>query len=70
MKEKIEAKIDEIVEHIIGKPVAEVTLDDYTILQNELKEISFREAKTGQDKRMAELMAMAFSDAGSYGTVK
>ena len=59
MKEKIEAKIEEIVDYISAKPVEEVTLDDYTVLTNELKDIRLREAQAGQSKRMAELMAMA-----------
>ena len=58
MKEKIETKIQEIVDFIISKPVKEVTLDDYTILNNELKEIHLRESQAGQSKRMAELMSM------------
>ena len=67
MKEKIECKISEIVDYIIGKPAKEVTLDDYTILENELKEIRFRESQAGNGKRMAELMAMAFPGAASAG---
>ena len=59
MKEKIEIKIEEIVDHIINKPVEEVTLDDYTVLTNELTGIRNAEAKADQGKRMAELMAMA-----------
>ena len=58
MKEKIEEKIAEIVDFIVSKPVSEVTLDDYTILNNELKEIHLRESQAGQSKRMAELMSM------------
>ena len=63
MKAKIEKKIGEIVDHIVSKPVAEVTLDDYTILTNELKEIRLRESQADQGKRMAELMAMVAAPA-------
>ena len=59
MKEKIETKIAEIVDFIVSKPVEGVTLDDYTILNNELKDIRFRESQAGQNKRMAELLALA-----------
>ena len=71
MKEKIETKIQEIVDFIISKPVKEVTLDDYTILNNELKDIRIRESQVGQSRRMAELMAMvANPDASVCGNVK
>ena len=71
MKELIESKIEEIVKYIAGKPVEEVTLDDYTILQNELKDIRYLESQLGQSKRMAELMSMAIAPADPvYGTVK
>ena len=65
MKEKIEEKINEIVEHIIKKPAGEISLDDYTILTNERNEIRSREAKAENGKRMAELMANVVS--GSAG---
>ena len=63
MKEKIESKIEEIVDFIVSKPIEEVTLDDYTILTNELKDIRFRESHAGQNKRLAELMSMVAAPA-------
>ena len=70
MKQKIETKIEEIIDYIVSKPVEEVTLDDYTVLTNELKDIRFRETQVGQNKRMAELMAMVASPtAPVYGKV-
>ena len=65
MKERIEGKINEIVKHIIKKPVGEITLDDYTILTNERHEIQTKEAQTANGKRMAELMASTFPGFGS-----
>lgn len=71
MKEKIETKIGEIVDYITAKPVEEVTLDDYTILTNELNGIRNREAQAGQSKRMADLMAMVADPAAPvYGLAK
>ena len=68
MKEIIEAKISELVDYISSKPVGEVTLDDYAILTNELKDIRYRESQIGQSKRMAELMAMVASNSSpAYG---
>ena len=63
MNEKIESKIEVIVDLIVSKPIGEVTLDDYTILTNELKDIRFRESQAGQNKRMAELMSMVAAPA-------
>lgn len=58
MKESIEAKIEEIVEHIINKHVEDVTLDDYTILTNELREIKNKESQAVNGQRMAELIGL------------
>ena len=70
MKEKIENKIAEIVDYIVSKPAAEVTLDDYTILTNELIGIRAAETKAESGRRMADLMAMVASpDAPVYGKV-
>ena len=62
MKEKIEGKINEIVEYIISKPAGEVSLDEYTVLRNELLDIRTREGQAENGKRMAEFMAAAFSN--------
>lgn len=65
MKERIEAKIEEIVDYIINKPVEEVTLDEYTVLTNELKGIEYKQTQSDNSKRMAELMsAMVTTPAG------
>lgn len=57
MKEKIKTKIENIVDYIISKPAEEITLDDYTILTNELQNIRNQEAQTDNSKRMAELLS-------------
>lgn len=63
MKEAIETKIEELVNHIISKPVTEVTLDDYTILTNELREIQNKESQAANGQRMAELMGLITSNS-------
>ena len=60
MKERIEEKIEDIVQVIINKPSNKITLDEYTILAAELRDIRFRESQADSGKRMAELMAAAF----------
>ena len=62
MKQQIEGKISEIVDFIINKPASKITLDDYTILSSELRDIRFRESQADNSKRMAELIA-GFSPA-------
>lgn len=64
MKERIRDKIAELVDYIIRKPVSEVTLDEYTVLTNELKGIELRESQADNGKRMAELMAMVTAPRG------
>ena len=39
MKEKIEKKIEAIVDYIIGKPESEITADDYMIIASEVRDI-------------------------------
>lgn len=60
MKEKIEQKIESIIDYISNKPDEEITLDDYNILSSELRDIRFREQQIDNAKRMAELMAYSF----------
>lgn len=66
MMVKIEDKIHEIIEYIISKPAEEITLDEYTVLKNELLDIRAKEDKKENGKRMAELMANALSATNSY----
>lgn len=61
MKERIEAKIEEIIDLIIKKPTEEITLDDYTILTAELRDIRFREDQEANRTKFTELMATSFA---------
>ena len=63
MKEAIETKIEELVHYIINKQVEDVTLDDYTILTNELREIQNKESQAANGQRMAELMGLITSNS-------
>ena len=68
MEEKIIAKIEEVVDFIISKPVGEITLNDYTILHEELKDIRFRREQEASSERIRQLMAATGS--GCFGSVK
>ena len=59
MKEKIEKKIESIVDYIIGKPESEITADDYMIIASEVRDIRFREAEGERQERMEQLLALA-----------
>ena len=61
MKERIEEKINAVVEYILSKPETAITPDEYGILANELLRIQNREETADRAKRMAELVANTFS---------
>ena len=68
MEERIIAKIEEVVDFIISKPAGEVTLNDYTVLHEELKDIRFRREQEASSERLRQLMAATGS--GCFGSVK
>lgn len=69
MKEKLENKIEAIVNFIVNKPEEKITQEDYNILSSELRDIRFREFQTDNEKRMADLMALAFP-TNSFPTLR
>ena len=58
MEDKIQAKIEEIVDYIISKPESEITRDDYEIIASEVRDIRFREDEKEREARLERLMAM------------
>ncbi len=68
MEEKIQAKITGLVEYIISKPNEAMTLDDYTILAAELKDIRFRKDQEASNDRFTKLMASVVGGFGSAGS--
>ena len=66
MEEKITKKVEEVVDYIISKPAEDVTLNDYTILHEELKDIRFRKSQEAQSDRFKQIMAVGFP-SGLYG---
>ena len=66
MEDKIIGKIEEVVDYIISKPVETVTLNDYTILHEELKDIRFRREQEASSERLRQLVAASgFSCSGA-----
>lgn len=72
MKEKLEAKIEEVINLILEKDAEEINPMEYGILDAKLKEIRMKEAQEESNKKyaktMAELLAStAFSSTGFNG---
>lgn len=70
MKEKLESKIEAIINFIINKPEEKITQEDYNILSSELRDIRFREQQADNEKRISELMAIACPNYPASGAVK
>ena len=60
MKEKIERKINEIIESIISKDPKEITYNEYRILDSKLSAIKYEEEQKIRNKEMAELVGKTF----------
>ena len=57
MKEKIEKKIESIIDYIIAKPDCDITTDDYMILASEVRDIRFRERESIKEERMERILS-------------
>jgi len=57
MEEKIQEKINALVEYIISKPVEAVTSEDYMILSAELKDARFRREQGDNNDKFTKLLA-------------
>jgi len=68
MKERIEAKIEEIIESIIEKDAEEIGPNDYFILDMALKDIRAKEAQEESNRRLRETVAqLGFTPFGGFG---
>lgn len=66
MIEKLEHKIDEVLDYIINKPADRITPEDFAIMAGELKERRFRENSKQQRDKSAELLR-SFMDCSPFG---
>ena len=62
-KEKIKAKIDEVIETIINKDPKDITYNEYRILDSKLISIKYEEEQEAKSKEMSELWAKAMSNS-------
>lgn len=62
-KEKLEDKIEYLMDYLTSKPNEKITSDDYLMMSSELRDIRFREKQVideaRNEERMAKLMGMA-----------
>ena len=70
MKEKIEKKIEAIVDYIISKPESEITPDDYMIIASEVRDIRFRENQSVREQRMEQLLGNSVLAFNGFNGVK
>lgn len=56
MIEKLETKIDEVLEYIISKPVEEITANDFSILAGELRERRFQSVQCERNKQSFDML--------------
>ena len=66
MREKIEQKIDDIIESILAKDASEITYSEYKILDCRSKDLKYREEQAKNHVEMAELITKTF---GGFGTI-
>ena len=70
MKDKIEKKIEAIVDYIISKPESEITPDDYMIIASEVRDIRFRESQSAREERMERLLGAGLHGFNGFNGVK
>lgn len=70
MKEKIEAKVNEIIDYIIAKEPKDITVNDYFILDSKLQSIKYEEDQVRRNKDMAEMTAKIFSGSSNIPSSK
>ena len=63
MKEKINNKINEVIEHILSKKVENITYNEYRILDNKYASLKWEEEQKGRNKEIAEMIAKTFGNS-------
>lgn len=61
MKEKIENKINEVIEAIIEKDAKEVTYNEYRILENRYSFLKYEEEQRERNKKLVNVITDTFS---------
>lgn len=61
MRNKVEAKLLNLLEYIVNKPVEQLTPDDYMVLSSELRRLKYEEDAAEKNKHLAEAMSAVFT---------
>lgn len=65
MKEKIEAKMNEVVEHILSKDVTDISYADYRILDARYSFLKYEEENKKRNAELAEMTTRIFAGNAS-----
>lgn len=68
MREKIEQKIDEIVNSIIAKDPSEISYSEYRILDCRAKDLRYAEEQQKRNDDFVKIMASTLGGFGSCGS--
>ena len=68
MIEKLENKIDEVLDYIANKPANEITPEEFAIMATELKERRFQENSENQRDKSAEMLRLIM-DSSPFGNI-
>ena len=58
MKDKVDSKINSVLEFVLSNPESEITMSDFEILKSEQRDLRFREEQQAQQERTAQLIAL------------
>lgn len=64
MKERIEEKVNEVIEYIISKKPEDISFNEYRILDWKLQAIKYEKDQQEHNQKMAEMTAQIFN--GSF----
>ena len=66
MKDKIEAKVNEVIDYIISKDVKDITYNEYRILDSKLSNLKYEEEAR---KRNDEMTSLLVKSIGNYSNM-
>lgn len=65
MIEKLENKIDEVLDYIANKPANEITPEEFAIMATELKERRFQENSEKQRDKSAKMLRLIMDSSAT-----
>ena len=65
MRNKIESKINEVIDYIVSKQPEDITYNEYRILDNKLASFKYDDERKERDMEMAELLGRVFKGSSN-----